>query len=268
MARSRDPKPHGLIPAGPAFPARTPGPLGVNDQGDPLSASLSGDTPGCLGINDHGQPGPLQASPSTLSQRDALAEPFRQTWQLTEDKVRLTIVRRVDLRWYERYSTDFRLLAANLDGWLATDGPRQAIREMCGSALGRPAEMAARASGEDQQGNLKRQLEEAFRLKELVILLRGGGGSTEEEEAKVKDQAPPVAPTPPPKGKQKTWIEIELVDEKERPVPKERYRIQLPDGTTVEGTLDVAGRARLDGLDPGQCQVSFPDLDGKEWKPA
>lgn len=35
------------------LPARTPGPLGINDAADPNCASQIGDTPGPLGINDH-----------------------------------------------------------------------------------------------------------------------------------------------------------------------------------------------------------------------
>jgi|GEM_PF-592201 len=42
-----------------AFPARTPGVLGINDASDPTRFSLLGDTPGPLGFNDHGSPGRL-----------------------------------------------------------------------------------------------------------------------------------------------------------------------------------------------------------------
>lgn len=35
------------------WPARTPGPLGLNDQGDPNVTTRLGDTPGPLGANDH-----------------------------------------------------------------------------------------------------------------------------------------------------------------------------------------------------------------------
>jgi type VI secretion system secreted protein VgrG len=67
----------------------------------------------------------------------------------------------------------------------------------------------------------------------------------------------------------KSWIEIELVDEDKKPVPGEKYRITLPDGSTLaEGTLDEKGRARVDGIDPGTCKVTFPDLDKDAWKPA
>jgi type VI secretion system secreted protein VgrG len=66
----------------------------------------------------------------------------------------------------------------------------------------------------------------------------------------------------------KSWIEIVLVDDDDKPVPGEAYRITLPDGTTLaEGTLDENGFARVDGIDPGTCQVTFPDLDKDSWEP-
>ena len=66
----------------------------------------------------------------------------------------------------------------------------------------------------------------------------------------------------------KNWIEIELVDDNGKPVPGEKYRVTLPDGTTMdEGALDEKGRARIDGIDPGNCKVTFPNLDKDAWKP-
>jgi len=66
----------------------------------------------------------------------------------------------------------------------------------------------------------------------------------------------------------KSWIEIELVDEKSKPVPGEKYRVTLPEGTVVaEGALDTKGFARVDGIDPGTCKVTFPNLDKDAWKP-
>ena len=63
-----------------------------------------------------------------------------------------------------------------------------------------------------------------------------------------------------------SWVLIELVDEKSAPVPAERYRVELPDGSIVDGVLDRKGRARIEGIDPGSCKVSFPERDAKDWK--
>lgn len=65
---------------------------------------------------------------------------------------------------------------------------------------------------------------------------------------------------------EKSWIEIEMVDEADEPVTGERYKIVLPDSSVAEGTLDEKGFARVDGIDPGTCQVSFPDLDKDAWE--
>jgi len=52
------------------------------------------------------------------------------------------------------------------------------------------------------------------------------------------------------------------------PVPGEAYRITLPDGQTVaEGTLDEKDFARVDGIDPGTCKVTFLKLEKQGWKP-
>lgn len=64
------------------------------------------------------------------------------------------------------------------------------------------------------------------------------------------------------------WIEIELIDEADEPVPSEKYEITLPDGSVAKGTLDGDGFARVDGIEPGTCEISFPDLDKDAWKKA
>lgn len=63
-----------------------------------------------------------------------------------------------------------------------------------------------------------------------------------------------------------SWIEIVLVDEADNPVTGEGYRITLPDDSVAEGTLDEKGFARVDGIEPGTCQVSFPNLDKEVWE--
>lgn len=68
----------------------------------------------------------------------------------------------------------------------------------------------------------------------------------------------------------KTYVAIQLLsDEPEpRPVPFKRYKIVLPDSSTREGQLDQYGMAVVTDIDPGTCQVSFPDFDASEWKAA
>jgi len=73
----------------------------------------------------------------------------------------------------------------------------------------------------------------------------GGGGSTNPE---------------------KTWVDVQLLDEDGEPIPGERYILKITDGSVREGSLDASGRVRVNGIDPGTCTVTFPDLDTKEWK--
>lgn len=73
-----------------------------------------------------------------------------------------------------------------------------------------------------------------------------------------------------PKGVESVddWIEIVLLDEDDpsMPIPYQRYIVRCPDGKVREGTLDADGRARIDGIKPGSCEVTFPDLDASEWE--
>jgi len=71
------------------------------------------------------------------------------------------------------------------------------------------------------------------------------------------------------KEQKKSWIEIELVDANQKPAVGMEYRITLADGETVaEGTLDPKGFARVDGIEPGNCKVTFPRLDASGWRKA
>jgi len=98
-----------------------------------------------------------------------------------------------------------------------------------------------------------------------------GGGATKKAS---KQDSVPLKPYKPPqtqakKEKKPSWIEIVLVDEEKNPVPGQSYSITLPDGATVaQGTLDEKGFARIDGIDPGTCQITFPDLDKDAWEKA
>ena len=68
--------------------------------------------------------------------------------------------------------------------------------------------------------------------------------------------------------KPRTWVAVKMVDMEDRPVSGLRYRIQLPDGSTQEGTLGADGVAKYEDIEGGSCDVSFPDLDKAAWEPA
>ena len=100
----------------------------------------------------------------------------------------------------------------------------------------------------------------------------GGAEGRKEEDKKPVDEGPRPRPIviPGPKGPPpvRHWVEIELKDEDGDPLAKEPYEITLADGTVSAGVLDENGRARLDGVAAGQCKVSFPQIDAREWRPA
>lgn len=96
-----------------------------------------------------------------------------------------------------------------------------------------------------------------------------GSQSVTSHKPPVKSDAPGDSPAEEQNDEEKTsWIEIELVGEDDEPIPGEKYRITLPDGSVAEGTLDEKGFARVEGFERGKCQISFPDLDKEAWEPA
>ncbi len=85
-----------------------------------------------------------------------------------------------------------------------------------------------------------------------------------------KDAEKPHKPpkTDEEKKEKKSWIEIELVDEEKNPVAGEPFKLTLPDGSVFSGTLDDKGFYRLEGIDPGSCQITFTRLDKDAWEKA
>ena len=64
----------------------------------------------------------------------------------------------------------------------------------------------------------------------------------------------------------KSWVKIKLVDEAGKPVPGVRYRVTTPGGRVASGSLNKEGKAEVKGIDPGNCQITFPDLDQAAWE--
>lgn len=62
--------------------------------------------------------------------------------------------------------------------------------------------------------------------------------------------------------KQQTWVEIRLVDADGKPMANEPFRLELQDGTVLEGQLDENGLAGVDGIDPSSDgTLTFPRLE-------
>jgi hypothetical protein len=107
----------------------------------------------------------------------------------------------------------------------------------------------------------------------IVVIVRetrtGGGAPSPRAETPAPpfplSERKPRAPASSTWKKSKTWIAIELKDAAGKPVAGENYKLVLPDGQIIEGTLDSMGTAGVSGIDPGQCKVSFPRMDGSTW---
>lgn len=78
------------------------------------------------------------------------------------------------------------------------------------------------------------------------------------------EKVPPLKK--PEKGEERiSWIEIELLDEAGSPVVGERYEVVTPNGL-ASGRLDEKGFARIDQIDKGSCEITFPELDKEAWE--
>lgn len=92
------------------------------------------------------------------------------------------------------------------------------------------------------------QIETAFEMTQQIMKTLSGTKPAEKQKQK------------------KAWIEIILVDAEGNPMPGVRYRITPPGGEPVEGTLNEHGQAGLYQIEPGNCKVTFPDLDKDAWE--
>jgi hypothetical protein len=64
---------------------------------------------------------------------------------------------------------------------------------------------------------------------------------------------------------EQVWIEIALQDENGNPVPDEPYQLIISDGSIRHGWTNADGVARRKDVVKGECKVSFPRLDAKDW---
>jgi hypothetical protein len=67
---------------------------------------------------------------------------------------------------------------------------------------------------------------------------------------------------------EKTWVEFQLVDDDGAPIPNAAFEVTLTDGSIMTGRLNSSGACRFENIDPGNCQIKFPEIDAKEWKSA
>lgn len=108
------------------------------------------------------------------------------------------------------------------------------------------------------------RIEDEVRAGRLVL------HAAQRREAPGQRPSPSVRPAPerpkrPEPQRELTWIEIALVDEAGHAVAEEPVLIVDPSGARQTISTGEQGVARLGGIDPGVCDVSFPRIDGREW---
>ncbi|MBP1691697.1 MAG: hypothetical protein H6Q32_1049 [Bacteroidetes bacterium] len=184
------------------------------------------------------------------------------SWQVNPAQNTLGILRRADLMPNEMASWQVQ---SNLEKWLDDPFSRRALIETVQALCGQNGAPKPAASKEEWRAYLVPRLMESFRRGDLLLLrdIRMEGSGENENPPQPVAAAAPARQT----RRDKTWIEIELVDNEGNPVPNEPCRLNLPDDSIWEGTTNAEGVVRVDFIDHGQCEVCFPNLDLNEWEP-
>lgn len=64
--------------------------------------------------------------------------------------------------------------------------------------------------------------------------------------------------------KEKTFLEFQLLNDREQPIANEKFMLTLPDGRIINGMLDDTGRVHLPNVPRGTCKINFPELEDME----
>jgi type VI secretion system secreted protein VgrG len=66
--------------------------------------------------------------------------------------------------------------------------------------------------------------------------------------------------------KKKSWVIVGLDDEEGKPVTGEPFQLWQGDTLISSGTLNNKGRRKVNGIDPGSYDLTFPKLDKDAWE--
>jgi hypothetical protein len=138
--------------------------------------------------------------------------------------------------------------------------PRDEARRVLDSIVRQPVGLGGPGSSdlhrhlEKARDGLAKDWRPPFKPEGLVLLRRVVSAS-----ATVRDTETPITPSQMRKLLLTDWIEIEIVRENGKPYTG-RYSLELPDGTTNNGTLGEKGFLSNRNLETGMCQLSLPDL--------
>jgi type VI secretion system secreted protein VgrG len=79
----------------------------------------------------------------------------------------------------------------------------------------------------------------------------------------------PTHKDPTEDEEEKSWLEVELIDDADQPVAGEKVMVTLPDGKVYTGRTGPDGVLKVTGVEKGaDCKITFPDLDKEAWEKA
>lgn len=90
---------------------------------------------------------------------------------------------------------------------------------------------------------------------------KAGGSAFVRAECNAKTAASVAAAAAPPPASGSSWVEVEFVDPRGRPVAFQRVEVVDSAGVARLGFSDEHGLVRVAGMAPGACTIRVPDLD-------
>jgi len=95
------------------------------------------------------------------------------------------------------------------------------------------------------------------------------GQKTEMDPIVAKALGAPTHKDPAEDEEEKSWLEVELIDDADQPVAGEKVMVTLPDGKVYSGRTGPDGVLKVTGVEPNaNCKITFPDLDKEAWEKA
>ncbi|MGH9901257.1 MAG: hypothetical protein ACRD68_05390, partial [Pyrinomonadaceae bacterium] len=141
------------------------------------------------------------------------------------------MTRKADVYPEELIGGDQSVFLTHLEGWLSDPLARPVLIDIYESAHGRSLGDLKGADRDELRRSVRPWLDGAFRRREFVAVAVPRRNEAVPHAITEEEKRERAAPRPPKRVKKLTWIEIKLVDKKGKPIPKEHYRIELPDGS-------------------------------------
>jgi hypothetical protein len=193
--------------------------------------------------------------------------PLRALWILT-DRREAARIQPDGPGWTERWT---RLTPGRAGELLASRGGRSETARVARDALARTGQVRAHGLSDDEAiAEVARHLSHGWAVEIDRILPVGGWSDPDPPPPEPVPEAvePEANPTGVPAKKVKDhFIIVELLDEVDEPVEGELCRVTLPSGDVTEQKTDSQGRVSVEGIEEGECDIEFPNLDKEAWIP-